>query len=49
MIFIFVYDVKNASAILQLILFADNTNAYMFFLPLKDADCLADIPNTELN
>ena len=48
MIFIFVYDVNNASAILQLILFSDNTNAYVF-LSLKDADCLADIPNTELN
>ena len=35
MIFIFVYDVNNASAILQLILFADNTNAYMFFYLLR--------------
>jgi len=50
MIFIFVYDVNNASAVLQLILLADNTNAYnMYFLSLKDADCLADIPNTELD
>ena len=32
--------------ILQLILFADDTNV---FLSHKDADCLANILNTELN
>ena len=37
---------NNASSILQLILFADDTNA---FLSHKDADCLVDILNTELN
>ena len=36
---------KNNSY-LQLILFADDTNA---FLSHKDADCLVDILNTELN
>ena len=38
--------INNASKILQLIIFADDTNA---FLSNKDADCLANILNTELN
>ena len=45
---LYINDINNyASKILQLILFADDTN---IFLPShKDADCLANILNTELN
>ena len=41
---LYINDINNASTILHLILFADNTNA---FLSHKDADCLVDILNTE--
>ena len=37
---LYINDVNNASTILQLILLADDTNA---FLSHKDADCLVDI------
>ena len=43
---LYINDINNASKILQLILFADDTNV---FLSHKDADCLANILNTELN
>ena len=43
---LYINDINNASTTLQLILFADDTNA---FLSHKDADCLVDILNTELN
>ena len=43
---LYINDINNASEILQLILFADDTNV---FLSRKDADCLANILNTELN
>ena len=43
---LYINDINNASKILQLILFADDTNG---FLSHKDADCLANILNTELN
>ena len=42
----YINDINNASKLLQLILFADDTNV---FLSHKDADCLANILNTELN
>ena len=45
-IFSALHDTNNASKILQLILFVDDTNV---FLSHKDADCLANILNTELN
>ena len=43
---LYINDINNASKILQLIFFADDTNV---FLSHKDADCLANILNTELN
>ena len=43
---LYINDINNASKILPLILFADDTN---IFLSHKDADCLANILNTELN
>ena len=43
---LYINDINNISKILQLILFADDTNV---FLSHKDADCLANILNTELN
>ena len=43
---LYINDINNASSILQLILFADDTNA---FLSHKDTDCLVDILNNELN
>ena len=43
---LYINDINKASKILQLILFADDTNV---FLSHKDADCLANILNTELN
>ena len=43
---LYINDINNASKILQLILFADDTNV---FLSHKNADCLANILNTELN
>ena len=43
---LYINDINNASKILQLILFADDTNV---FLSHKDADCLANILSTELN
>ena len=45
MFLLYINDINKASTILQLILFADGTNA---FLSHKDADCLVDILNTEL-
>ena len=42
---LYINDINNASKILQLILFADDTNV---FLSHKDAYCLANILNTEL-
>ena len=43
---LYINDINNASKLLQLILFADDTNV---FLSHKDADCLANILNIELN
>ena len=43
---LYIDDINNASKILQLILFADDTNV---FLSHKDEDCSANILNTELN
>ena len=43
---VYIDDIINASTILQLILFADDTNV---FLSHKDKDYLTDILNAELN
>ena len=43
---VYINDINNVFKILQLILFADDTK---IFLSHEDADCLANILNTELN
>ena len=43
---LYINDIINTSTILQLILFADDTNV---FVSHKDKDCLTNILNAELN
>ena len=45
-VLLYINDINNASKVLQLILFTEDTNV---FLSYKDIDCLANILNTELN
>ena len=43
---LYINDIINTSTVLQLILFADDTNV---FVPHKDKDCLTNVLNAELN